>query len=178
MRHIMIDLETMSTRSNAAIISIGAVHFDSDNLFESFYMPVSLKSCMDLNLHTSQSTIDWWMKQSAEARAAWQTEDAPSLFIAMVKFTEWVRTIGTDKQICPWGNGADFDLPIIGSAYHALDAEPPWKYYNHRCFRTMRGMFEVGEMPRAGTYHHALDDALHQAKHLQKILHTFKIPLP
>lgn len=177
-KHIMIDLETMGLEPNAAIISIGVVHFTKDALLSEFYTAVSLKSCMDLGLTTTQSTVDWWMKQSVEARMAWQTEDAPDLMKALTQFTLWLRSIGSEKEICPWGNGADFDLVLMGSAHRALQVDPPWKYYNHHCFRTMKNMFRVAETPRLGTHHNALDDAKHQAVHLQRILSTYRLELP
>lgn len=177
-RHIMIDIETMGLEPNAAIISIGAVHFDKANLFTEFYTSVSLKSCLDLGLTTTQSTVDWWQKQSVEARMAWQNEDAPTLPDALVKFNRWALGIGSLSEICPWGNGADFDLTILGSAHRALQVDPPWKYYNHHCFRTMKNMFRVADFPRQGTHHNALDDAKHQALHLQRILANHNLELP
>ena len=177
-KHIMVDLETMGLKPNAAIISIGAVHFDSQNLHSEFYSNVSLKSCLDLGLTTDQSTVDWWHKQSVEARSAWQRDDAPGLMEALTQFTVWLRSIGNQKEICPWGNGADFDLVLLGSAHRALDVDPPWEFYNHHCFRTMKNMFQVANMPRQGTYHHALDDAKHQARHLQRILANHQLLLP
>lgn len=177
-KHIMIDLETMGLRPNAAIISIGAVYFDASNVLSEFYSNVSLKSCLDLGLTTDQSTIDWWHKQSVEARMAWQRDDAPDLMAALTQFTVWLRSIGGQKEICPWGNGADFDLTILGSAHRALDVDPPWQFYNHHCFRTMKNMFQVVDFPRQGTHHNALDDAKHQAVHLQRILTNHKLSLP
>lgn len=177
-KHVMLDLETMGLDPNAAIISIGAVHFDKVTLHSEFYTPVSLKSCMDLGLTTTQSTVDWWQRQSVEARMAWQTEDAPMLLDALSHLTQWLREIGTEKEICPWGNGADFDLTILGSAHRALGVDPHWRYYNHHCFRTMKNMFRVADFPRVGTHHNALDDAKHQAVHLQRILDIHKLELP
>lgn len=176
-KHIMVDLETMGLDPNAAIISIGAVHFDKTTLHSEFYTAVSLKSCMDYGLTTTQSTVDWWMKQSVEARMAWQTEDAPGLTESLTLFSQWLRKIGTNREICPWGNGADFDLTILGSAHRALQVDTPWMYYNHHCFRTMKNMFRVADFPRQGTHHNALDDAKHQAVHLQRILVNYGIDL-
>lgn len=177
-KHIMIDIETMGLRSNAAIISIGAVYFDANDILDKFYTNVSLSSCLDHGLTQDQSTVDWWMRQSVEARSAWQRDDAPNLTQALVLFTNFMRSVGSEKEICPWGNGADFDLVILTSAHRALDVEPYWKYYNHHCFRTMKNMFHTADMPRSGTYHNALDDAITQVNHLHRILDIHKIMLP
>ena len=48
--HLMLDLETMGTKSNSAIISIGAVEFDilTGKTGREFYRNVSLQSCISL----------------------------------------------------------------------------------------------------------------------------------
>lgn len=187
MKNVMIDLETMGLRPNAAIVSIGAVHFKQSlsletglavlEVVDTFHTAVSPKSCLDAGLTTDQSTVDWWAKQSTEARQSWQREDAPSLTEALTKFSAWVLEDSNDKQISPWGNGADFDLVLLKSAYYALGADPPWKFYHHKCYRTVKSLFPVAEMPRRGTHHNALDDALHQVGVLQQIVRTHQISI-
>lgn len=177
MQHVMIDLETMGLSPNAAIVSIGAVHFDEISVLGSFHVAVSLKSCADLGLVIDQSTVDWWMKQSAEARSSWQREDASTLPDALIQFNRWLEGFGTKRTVRPWGNGADFDLVLLKSAYSVLIADPPWEYYNHRCFRTVKSLFPVAATPRRGTHHNALDDAAYQAEHLQSICKVYKFQL-
>lgn len=172
----MIDLETMGLAANAAIVSIGVVHFDQESILNEFYTPVSLQSCLDHGLTTTQSTVDWWQKQSVEARMAWQTTDAPSLTDALTKLSDFLRQCGPDPA--PWGNGADFDLTILKSAYEALSADPPWKYWRHHCFRTVKNLFPLPMVPRTGVHHNALDDARTQTEHLHRILRTYKLTLP
>jgi 3' exoribonuclease, RNase T-like len=167
--HIMIDLETMGVRPDAAIVSIGAVHFDQTEVHSQFHVAIQLASCLEHGLTQDQSTVDWWMKQSAAARSSWQGDHAVSLDEGMAMFSVWVRNIGSEKQIKPWGNGADFDLVLLKSAYTALNADPPWRFYNHHCFRTVKNLFPTIGVPRAGTHHNALDDAMHQVQHLQAI---------
>lgn len=187
MKHLMIDLETMGLRPDAAIVSIGAVHFApvfGENLSKDieilghFHTAVSLKSCTDFGLTMDQSTVDWWQRQSAEARSSWQRDDAPSLMDALSSFSAWVLKGSTERDVSPWGNGADFDLVLLKSAYGKLNADPPWRYYNHKCYRTLKSIFQVAELPRQGTHHNALDDAIHQTQVLQQIVRTFQIALP
>lgn len=170
-RHCMIDLETMGIAANAAIVSIGATIFDHSQILDRFYLPVNLRSCTDFGLSTSPSTVEWWNKQSDEARNAWNTPDAPSLVSALMDFHKWIKPIGQDiKRIATWGNGVDFDIVILKSAYDVIQIDPPWMYYNQCCFRTMKNMFSVDPLIRRGTHHNALDDAEHQTNHLHKII--------
>jgi inhibitor of KinA sporulation pathway (predicted exonuclease) len=45
--------------------------------------------------------------------------------------------------------------------------QAPWKFYNDRCYRTLKAMYPHIKMPkRTGTHHNALDDAISQVNHL------------
>ena len=68
--HLMLDLETMGTKSNSAIISIGAVEFNiqTGETGREFYRNISLQSCIDIGLKVDADTIMWWMQQSDAAR--------------------------------------------------------------------------------------------------------------
>ena len=73
---IMIDLETLATSTDAAILTIGAVKFDpfgselKEPAMESFYVKVDLDSCDRIGLVTNDDTIAWWASQSKEAQEA------------------------------------------------------------------------------------------------------------
>jgi hypothetical protein len=176
--HFMVDLETMGLAPNAAIVSIGIAEFDRKDIVSKFYTPVSLQSCLDAGLTTTQSTVDWWQQQSVEARMAWQTTDAPSLESALREMGLYLlKQAGSAKRVAVWGNGANFDPVLLTSAYEALRADPPWEFWNVHCFRTMKNMFRVQAAPRSGTHHNALDDAVTQALHLQRILANHNIEL-
>ena len=62
---IMIDLETLNTTPDAAILTIGAVKFDpfgsevKEPKMDSFYCKVDLDSCDRIGLTTNDDTIAW-----------------------------------------------------------------------------------------------------------------------
>lgn len=165
MLDVMIDLETLGKRGNSVILSIGAVKFNGDGLGDEFYMVVDPQSCIAAGLEMDVSTIMWWMKQSDEARAAFEREGArlPSVLTA---FSRFIQDGGNAGDTRVWGNGASFDNPILGNAYHKCGMEQPWKFWNDRCYRTVKSQFPDSPMPRTGTHHNALDDAKSQAQHL------------
>ena len=174
MNNIMVDLETMNTTSDAAIIAIGAVYFDKNGLGRSFYKVVNLQSSMNAGLTVGADTMMWWLKQSDEARAA-IGKPGMSLLSALYAFADWV---GTDKNIKVWGNGANFDNPILATAYQRLDQVPPWKFWNDRCYRTMKAMYPGVPLAEfKGTKHNALHDAKFQALHLLDIVKFANIDL-
>ena len=162
----MIDLETMSTRSNAAIASIGAVKFDIDaGIIDTFYRTIDLRTCKAVGLHFDAETIEWWKQQSPEAQKALQVDNI-SIMQALDDFATWYG----NKSLPTWGNGAGFDNVIMENAYRAVNSKRPWLPWEDRCYRTMKNIIQVPIDERQGTYHNALDDALHQTKHLLKIL--------
>lgn len=168
---IMVDLETMSTKHNAAIVSIGAVEMDFKNKTlgkEPFYINIDLKSSQDAGLHIDADTVNWWMMQKDDARKA-LTGNRESLIDALTDFYRWLQKIGGVCRI--WGNGANFDNVILRNAYEAVGVTCPWPFWNDMCYRTIKNMHpDVWQPTRSGTYHNALDDATFQAEHLLGIL--------
>ena len=70
------------------------------------------------------------------------------------------------QKVKLWGNGSDFDNVLMITACEAAGVKPAWKFYNHRCHRTLKNLCRSVTMPeRVGTYHNALDDAKTQALH-------------
>ena len=67
--NIMVDLETMATHPNAAIVAIGAVRFMED-LQDSFYQEVDLQSSIRAGLDVDGATVNWWLMQEEAAREA------------------------------------------------------------------------------------------------------------
>ena len=177
MIEFMVDLETMGTGNDAAIVAIGAVAFDAGNDYllpapeGEFYTPVSLASSMEVGLKCDASTILWWLEQEDAARQELIGRTVP-LRQALSQFAGWVERLGPEKRKrTVWGNGASFDNIILGSAFKACGMTPPWPFWGDRCYRTMKNMYPAISMPPFdGVKHNALVDARMQALHLLDIL--------
>ena len=162
---VMVDLETLSTKPDAVILSIGAVNVD--NLTQSFYQVVDPRTCAEVGCRMDVDTVMWWMQQSNEAREA-VVQEGDELEHVLTRFAEWIDSLGGITEI--WSNGADFDIPILINLFGACGIEVPWKFYQHRCFRTAKENFNwVGKPKFEGDKHNALSDAIHQAKWLLDI---------
>lgn len=101
---VMIDIETLGTKPGAAILSIGAVMFSATGLGETFYTPVSLKSCTDIGLTVDPDTVAWWMQQSEEARQAAFQADAPPLQTALLRLNDWFATQRARRPLVSWSH--------------------------------------------------------------------------
>lgn len=163
---IMLDLETLGTGPNSVIIAVGAVKFDPSELSitDVFYEVVDRDSCVAIGLEIDQDTVDWWAKQSTEARSAFNEPGKP-IIGTLGKFSTFCN-----KDSVVWGCGSDFDNVILTSAYRKAGMKLPWQFFNNRCYRTMKNMYPTVKLKRGGTHHNAIDDAASQAHHLMAIL--------
>lgn len=176
MKNIMVDLETLGTCAGCSMLSIGAVAFSSSEkaIHENeFYVVINTQDCIDRGLHEDEGTKVWWEKQSPAAKQVLFEAADPKLSVplplALEKFNSWILEVaGEDAHM--WGNGADFDNPILAAGYRAANVKQGWKAYNGRCYRTLKGLYPNIRLKRGGTHHNALDDARTQASHAIELL--------
>ena len=65
---VMIDIETLSTKNNAAILSIGAVKFNiKSGVIDTYYQNIDASTAKKFNRDIDKSTLEWWSKQNPEA---------------------------------------------------------------------------------------------------------------
>lgn len=176
---IMLDLETMSDTADAAIVAIGACKFDpaTGTIVDTFSSGVDLESAVQGGGKISAGTVMWWLRRSEAARAELRSHRR-SLTSALLLFTAWLDQDGDRLHRRIWGNGADFDNVILGSAYERLHLEVPWEYYHNRCYRTARNLLPRVEVPKIGTAHCAVDDAVNQATYLCAALQAANLQEP
>ena len=160
--HIMIDIETMGTRPNAPILSIGACRFTPEAIEDTFYRRINLQSSVDAGGIIDADTLLWWLKQSDAARLE-ITQPDTTLRSALEDFATWV-TRDQDLQGV-WGNGASFDNVLLTEAYKRLGMSAPWPFRLDRCYRTIKNQLPAPYV-QEGEAHNALDDAVAQTKHL------------
>lgn len=172
----MLDLETMSTHANAAIVSMGACANDGR---PDFYARVDLQSCMALGLKVDASTIMWWLQQEKAAQLA-LCGQGHSLSGALQNFAKWLKLNNqSDDDHKPvecelWAFPASFDVTILEQAYKALGMRTPWHYRAPRCLRTAAALFPNVPKVTATTKHDALADAKAQMQWLEAILQEAK----
>jgi len=167
---IMIDLETLATSPDAAILTIGAVKFDpfGDDIAhpdsEKFYVKVDLDSCDKIGLVTHEDTIKWWAQQSKEAQdEAFSTDNRIDIVDAM---NQLYKFCWGAKRV--WSHGAGFDVIICEHIYRKIQKSCPWNFWQVRDTRTL---FDIGIDPKRPPVlkHHALEDAWNQAVGVQNV---------
>jgi len=165
----MVDLETMGTGNEAAIVSIGAVKFEpmGSGIDDAFYVGVSLASSVAHGLKVDPDTVLWWMGAERDlARKALLASDFVDLPTALEGVAMWIG----DKSVPVWGNGATFDNVILRNAYTKVGFDCPWSFRDDRCYRTLKNLAPGIDIPANPMLHQALSDATYQAQHMQAIV--------
>jgi exodeoxyribonuclease VIII len=169
MRDIMLDLETLGVEPGCIVLSVGAVQFGPEGLGARFYATLNVADQEELGLVRNPATLAWWESQSPEARSV-LTEPAAELSAELHNFSMFCAAAGGVNQVRVWGNGADFDNPILSTVYKKAGRAQPWGTYRNRCYRTLKGFAPDDKIRRSGTHHNALADAVSQAEHAVYLL--------
>ena len=177
--HLMVDMETMGNGPDAPIVSIGAVFFDpsTGNTGAEFYQVVSLESSMLFGMKPDASTIQWWLKQSSEARSAILVDEAMGLRESLELLADFIaeNAANGSHTVQMWGNGCSFDNVILRRAYALTDTPFAVPFWNDRDVRTIVelgksvGINPRHDIPFEGDLHNALSDARHQVKYVSAI---------
>jgi len=165
-KHLMVDLETLATTPNAAILSIGAVTFDpnSSEIYDDFYYRVELESFDGLDSYIDDGTIEWWSKQDKEAQEeAFNPEGRVDIQTVMDSFYKFC--MGATHF---WSHGSTFDIIILEYYFRQLGKPYPWNFWQVRDTRTLFDLGYDPEMPQVKK-HHALEDAVRQAIGVQNM---------
>lgn len=174
MNHVMLDIETFGTKPGAVIRSIGLVQFspEADELGKTLYLNLDKQQQLDKGAHVCPNTEAWWERQSKSAKSQLETNIygvglALEIVIAFIKGAK-IKFV--------WSHGSSFDTVLLENLFDRFGYKTPWLYYNTRDTRTIFDLakFKCTDMPREGTAHNALDDAIHQAKVIQKCYRLIK----
>jgi hypothetical protein len=159
---VMIDIETLSTESNALVLSIGAVKFTEERVAEvGFYQELCHETQEILKRDVPSSTLEWWSQQ---------TEHPPCGDVmptkALVLLNDYVKDC--DEV---WFCGPQFDHVILESLYKDCGLNMGWKFWQVRDSRTL-DTFNIKREDKPIVRHNALDDAKQQALDVVNVFDT------
>ena len=158
--HVMVDIETMGKTPGHAVLSIGAVIFDSEGIQGEFSEEISLESCMDNDMDIDDDTLDWLENQDASF-----TVEGRPLEDVLQHFSSWLPN-GRYKV---WAKSPSFDCKFLKDAYGRCGMDIPWAFWEQRDVRTAEEFFSYltgqkePEPDIEGTAHDPLYDAKQQA---------------
>lgn len=177
---LMVDIETMGTTPDAAVVAIGACMFDpyagpdqEIQDYDTFLIRISLDSNETIGRKIAAGTVMWWLQQSPDAQQN-LLSDQTSLPSALANFVKWLQHETSMRPDSIWANDPDFDLTILSSAARDCKIFWPLNFWMYRSVRTVGALAYPDHQERkaviklfreaAGTHHRADHDAIAQAR--------------
>jgi len=168
--HLSIDIETLGTKPGAIVLSVGLIPFslnESVNAENADYWRISVVDSLICGLMPDSDTLDWWSRQTSDARKALDVGDVRTLESTAYRLENVLKTHCADKCRV-WMKGPSFDGVLLEAALEKAGKRVPWKYWQERDVRTICDW--VPEPKREGVHHNAADDAVHQARWVRDAL--------
>ena len=167
---LMIDIETLSTQTNALVLSIAAVWFGVDGTTTALDVP--LDPIAQPDRHIDPDTVRWWMGQNEHARKLLST---PADRYAPLPDVARVLAAAVKEADEIWANDPDFDCTILRDLFPDIK----WPFWKHRSVRTIKalaGKEFLNSIPESGfVAHNALADATKQARVVTCILTKLRV---
>lgn len=175
-RHFMLDLETLGTEADAAVLQVGACAFDptTGGVLATFEQNVLLADKDQGRI--DPNTLLWWMKQDPAVRAGvFEQGAAVSLSGSMLGLSDWMSNANVAREpVRIWANAPTFDCAIVRACFRRCGLRTnPWSFRDERCHRTLLAIGEsmgLARLARLSAAHSALADAVHQAHEASAIL--------
>lgn len=171
---VMLDLETLGTRPECVILTLGAVKFDPYNIElepgPGLYIRPDADEQIALGREVQDDTLLWWTKQNEEVREeALGVEGrvpVEQMYRELNRFLVGVENI--------WAQGPVFDIAILENLYRQYGWPVPWQFWQIRDSRTLFGVH--GDPRKKGDLlHNALADCVSQAEAVQTVYNNLGI---
>jgi len=171
---IMLDLESLGTRPDCAILTLGAIKFDPfrpDAFGDSLYLRIDVDQQLSLGREVQADTLEWWSRQADDVREEALGEHdrvgLEEMYRQLNKFTVGVNNI--------WCQGPAFDIVILENIYRQMGWPTPWQFWQIRDSRTLFGVHGDPRVKGKAGLHNALEDCISQAKGVQEIYSKLSI---
>ena len=134
--HAMIDLETLGTKPDCVILTLGAIKFDpftNEEPHSGLYQKLDIDEQDKLKRTQDESTIEWWGKQTQSVQEEAFSEEGR---ISLDQMTKEINKflVGVDVV---WAQGPAFDIVILENLYQQLGLPIPWNFWQIRDSRTL-----------------------------------------
>ena len=171
---VMLDIETLGTRPEAVVVTLGAVKFNPYTMDEpgpGIYMRLDADEQIALGREVREDTMLWWMSQAEDVReeALGEGPDRIKLEDMYKQLNKFL--VGVDNI---WCQGPAFDIVILENLYRQLQKPAPWPYYSIRDSRTL--LKALGDTRQPGAMlHNALADCVSQAQAIQLAVKKYNL---
>lgn len=174
--HIVIDIETLGTCDDAAILELGFAIVVPDETSELHHVKIEsigdivfdLQQQIDeFNRKIQADTLLWWLKQGAKLQMMYTSKDPVSFSEGYLQLAQIVQQL---RQKYPavyfWSRGSDFDFRILKSLLDHVNIPCFWKFWEVRDIRTVSNPLLLTDDQLTTNTHYASDDAYNEASEL------------
>ena len=172
--NIMVDLETASTKENAAILSWAMMpfHTDGDKFkdMDGFYRVVSLTSCFLTGMSIEDSTQQWWVKQDLKSKDTLLHSEGKNIQDVTLEAFSYLENLSQKYELYLLSRGIDFDITKIEWCFNTFVERPlPYKYSHKMDVRTVLKFMGIDQskFEFKGIKHNSMDDCRHDIKMIQ-----------
>ena len=115
-QHLMVDLETLDTKTSATILTLGAVRFDpfTNAPMKELYLRVDIDSQDKLGCTVSEDTLQWWSQQNTDVK-----EEAFNP-LNRIPIHEVINQFHALAWGCSHFWGSSFPAPMSGACVRAI----------------------------------------------------------
>lgn len=164
-KNIIIDIETLGRRNDAAITQVGVAiadkNFDTINTYLIQVEPQAWHTC---NRTFTGETLLWWIIQKNIPISEKVTHKVYNYKDLIKQLSYIFQKYNTDDSVV-WTKGT-MDLFCIKDLYEFFNMETPWKFWQPRDIRTAKEFIKDWKTIESSN-HNALDDAIIQLKELK-----------
>jgi len=168
-RQCMVDIETLSSQPDAAVIAIGLCLFNHKEILDSRQFLIDPRYAPG---HRDIDTLEWWQNQDSGVFTKMMSGEAMPWEICHEMYDlcrhEWkTRTI--------WANAPTFDISILRQLFKLYDIGFPFHFSKEMDYRTVKHFakemgIDFNAPLEERSAHDAESDAIAQAKALQIML--------
>jgi len=138
-----IDIETLSTKRNAVVMSIGICN--SDGHGDQFYVPIAQQH--QLGRDVSAETMTWWNDPERVNYYHLLRDECQNAFdhdvtipAARQFIVDFLAHNDDDETREIWMNSPAFDGVILEDLFTQFGLDTPWHYRDPRDFRTLKNL--------------------------------------
>jgi hypothetical protein len=169
---ITLDIETLSLKPNALILSISAVAFNPFEITTDFSNNPTMDLLLDFDKQqhrdVNPSTVDWWSKQDEKVKNKIFSDTGripiPEAIGQLIKFC-WLK----DRI---WCQGPTFDVTVLANIFDEYEKTLPWPYNAIRDSRTLLDLYNVQQPP---VTHDSIEDCIRQTMGVQQALRGLSV---
>jgi hypothetical protein len=169
---VMLDLETLSVRPNAQVLSIAAVGFNPFDPTPDYtqYPTLDLLLSLDEQEHRDiqEDTLNWWNYREPEIINKIFAENGR---VAVDDALDQLSKFCWNRERI-WAQGVTLDISVLTHLYEERGKGVPWPYHIVRDSRTLLDLVEVEQPP---VTHDSLADCFRQIMGVQQALQQLGI---